>query len=324
MLILWRKYNKGRKGAIKFQAAFRGRALRKLLSAAKIQKMFRKYKATKNYRKFRSAVISLQCVQRKRVATKALNELKREQKDVGKLKQNNEKLKSEMASLRAMLAAQAKEGQSAASNKEEIEKKQKEIAHLEKRVAELEQELEEAKKLVQKIENDMKNQSAQFELEREQIEKRVQYQTASRASTVMPGEKSPMNMGRKRPEPVDIQPVAEGESGVTVNPDHLKQQRLHVQRLEDQLEAEKKLRREADGEIIKLRAAINGVSLKDNEVDSLLGKQKGVHAAAAQTPNHPKVMDLVTPHHDARYVCIVLVLLNVDVFVRLVFCCPSI
>lgn len=291
MLILWRKYNKGRKGAIKFQAVYRGRAQRKVLAASKVQKAFRKFKATKNYRKFRSAMIALQCAQRVRAATKILNELKREQKDVGKLKQNNEKLKSEMASLRAMLAAQAKEGESAARNTKEVENKQKEIARLEKRVAELEHKLAEAKKHVEKLENDMKTQSARFDQERAQLERR----------NVTPGE-SPVHMNRKRPEAGVVQPVADGESGVTVNPEHLAQQRMHVQRLEDQLEAERKLRREADGEIIKLRAAINGVQLKDSEVTALLGKQKGAQTGGPPAPNHPKVMDLVSPHHDTRYV----------------------
>jgi myosin heavy subunit len=296
MLILWRKYNRGRKGAIKFQAAYRGRATRKIIAAIKVQQYYREFIARKKYRKFKSAIVSLQCAARKRSATKLLNELKREQKDVGKLKQNNEKLKMEMASLRAMLAAQAKEGESTARNKEELEAKQNEIERLEKRVAELEHQLNEAKYLAEKLENDLKTQSAMHVAEREQMEQRIQYHTAKRASTVMPGSpKSPMHRNRKQPEaPVglDIPILPEGENGVTVNPELLAKQRAHVQKLEDQLEAEKKLRREADGEIIKLRAAINGVKLNDTEVSALLGNQKGGQTAPA--PNHPKVIDLVT------------------------------
>ena len=57
----------------------------------------------------KSAILALQCRHRVRVAKKVLDEFKKEQKDVGKLKGMNEKLKTEMASLRAMLASQAKE-----------------------------------------------------------------------------------------------------------------------------------------------------------------------------------------------------------------------
>jgi hypothetical protein len=49
--------------------------------------------------------LALQCRKRHRDAIHAMLELKKEQKDVGKLKGHNEKLKEEMASLRAMLAA---------------------------------------------------------------------------------------------------------------------------------------------------------------------------------------------------------------------------
>lgn len=295
MLILWRRYNRARKGAIKFQAAYRGRTTRKTLAAVQAQKTFRTYTAKRNFLQFKSAVIALQCRARVKEATKDLNELKREQKDVGKLKQNNEKLKSEMASLRAMLAAQAKEGESEARNAKEMEAKQNEVEKLEKRVAELEVELEKAKKTVEQLEADMKRQSSQHTMEKEQLEQRVQYQTAHRASTVMPAAPgSPMSPKRK----VTLPPLAEGETGVTVNPELLAHQRAHVQKLEDQLEAEKKLRREADGEIIKLRAAINGVKLDDSEVDALLGKKKRAQAKAP-APSHPKVVDLVT---DTRYV----------------------
>jgi myosin heavy subunit len=303
MFIVQRRYNRARKGTIKLQAACRGRATRKMLAAIQAQKIYRRYITRKRFLKYKSAIISLQCATRKKSATKVLTEFKREQKDVGKLKQNNEKLKTEMASLRAMLAAQAKEGESEARNAKEMAEKQKEIDNLEKRVAELEQELKEAKEIVEKIEADMKAQSAQFAIEKEQMEQRVQFHTAKRASTVMPTHTLPPGSPKSTKGPKSSQVAAElnlpqlaaGEKGVTVNPDLLVKQRDHVQKLEEQLEAEKKLRREADGEIIKLRAAINGVKLNDSEVDALLGKK----AAKVPAPSHPKVVDLVA---DTRYV----------------------
>ncbi|CAB9525821.1 Unconventional myosin-Ic [Seminavis robusta] len=298
MLIVWRRYNRARKGTIKFQAASRGRQTRKMVAAVQAQKIYRGYIARKRFLQYKSAIISLQCAARKNAATKVLNEFKREQKDVGKLKQNNEKLKTEMASLRAMLAAQAKEGESEARNAKEMEAKQTEIENLEKRIAELEKELEEAKKLVDKVESDIKTQAAQFASEKEQLEQRVQYHVSQRASTVMPshaappGSPKPTKRAVEATAEISLPPLAEGEKGVTVNPEVLAQHRAHVQKLEETLEAEKKLRREADGEIIKLRAAINGVKLDDSEVDALLGKKKG--ASAIPAPSHPKVVDLVS------------------------------
>lgn len=276
-----------------------------MLAATQIQKEYRMFTARKKFLKYKTAMISLQCRARVHAANKVMNELKREQKDVGKLKQNNEKLKMEMASLRAMLAAQAKEGESEARNAKEMQAKQDEIDKLEKRVAELEAEIAEAKKVVEKLESDIKKQSAQHTSERDQLEQRAQYYqaksataaTGTRASTVMPTPPSPQ--GKRKPVDVaelNLPPVKEGE-GVTVDPEMIAQQRAHVQKLEDQLEAEKKLRREADGEIIKLRAAINGVKLDDSEVDALLGKKK--KGSKGPTPSHPKVHDLVA---DTRYV----------------------
>jgi len=307
MLVLRRKFLRARQGTIKLQSIIRGRGTRTTVAATTVQKYYRKYSAEKKFKKVASAVIALQCCARVKIATKEMNELKREQKDVGKLKQNNEKLKNEMASLRAMLAAQAKEGAAEAKNAEEMKAKQDEIAKLEKRVAQLEKELEEAKKVQEKMEAGMKKQASRFASEKDQLEQRIQYhssknadaKTAKRASTVMP--LAPVSPQGKRKvtdvSDLNLPPLAEGVEGVTVNPELIAQQRAVVEQLEDQLEAEKKLRREADGEIIKLRAAINGVKLDDSEVDALLGKKKASQAAA---PSHPKVVDLVadTSHHE--------------------------
>lgn len=294
MLINRRRFFRARKGTIRYQALCRGRATRKTLAATKIQRNFRMYTARKNYQKLLSALLSLQCAARSRAALKILTEFKREQKDVGKLKQNNEKLKSEMASLRAMLAAQAKEGQADARNKKELDAKQAEVDRLTKRVEELEHELKEAKLLSEQLEQEMKTQQSKFSREMEEIEKRVRSQPGHRASTVMPEPpRSPQRMRRVSSHPPIMPPLPEGVSGVAVDPEMLAEQRAHVDRLEDQLHLERKLRQDADAEIIKLRAAVNGVKLSDNEVDALMGKQQAQQAAA---PEHPKLSDL-------RYVC---------------------
>merc|ERR1712228_1059060 len=61
-----------------------------------------------------------------------------------------------------------------------------------------------------------------------------------------------------------------GDGVVVVNPAVLTQHLAEIARLERELEVEKKSHREADGEIIKLRAAINGVQLTDAYVKDLV------------------------------------------------------
>ena len=108
MLIIWRRFNRAKKGTVLYQAIFRGYSTRRVLAAIKIQTQVRMQRRYKNYNMLKSASIALQCAQRCIKAKSILAALKHEQKDIGKLKQNNEKLKMEMASLKAMLAAQAK------------------------------------------------------------------------------------------------------------------------------------------------------------------------------------------------------------------------
>jgi hypothetical protein len=55
-----------------------------------------------------------------------------------------------------------------------------------------------------------------------------------------------------------------------VSPEVLAEHRAQVIRLEEELEAERQHRRAADGEIIKLRAAMGGVQLSDSDVNALL------------------------------------------------------
>ena len=57
-----------------------------------------------------------------------------------------------------------------------------------------------------------------------------------------------------------------------VSPEVLAEHMAQLSRLEDELEAERKHRRAADGEIIKLRAAMGGVQLSDSDVNALLPK----------------------------------------------------
>jgi DNA repair exonuclease SbcCD ATPase subunit len=183
----------------------------------------------------------------------------KEQKDVGKLKQNNEKLKQEMGSLRAMLSAQAKEGAASETHNREIAEKQKRIIELERRVAEIERELEAAKKMVDKLENDLV-------LQKETAAKEIE-QTKQNRQRRNPANESPSQSGRK------IASVPEGIPADYVSPEVLAEHRSRVATLEEELDYERKLRHQTDGEIIKLRAASNGVKLNDEDVSALLAPQ---------------------------------------------------
>lgn len=208
---------------------------------------------------------------RKKVAIAELNELKREQKDVGKLKSANEQLKHEMASLRAMLAAQAKEDASRTQNSKELDAKQQEILILEKRVTELEKQLQSEKALVSKLEEELQLQKQSFK-ELELLRQQVPPPPASQRR-VSHAPSSPKPHQRNLSENDAI--VANGLialPGNYVSPEIVAEHQARVALLEEELEAERKLRREADGEIIKLRAAINGVQLNDSEVDALLAQ----------------------------------------------------
>eukprot|EP00934_Nitzschia_sp_Nitz4_P002310 Nitzschia sp. Nitz4//scaffold3_size479765//246480//251709//NITZ4_000105-RA/size479765-augustus-gene-1.601-mRNA-1//-1//CDS//3329550773//2310//frame0 len=251
MQINRRKFVRAKKGTIKFQSAFRGVVTRRVLASIKVQKYFRRYSSKTKFLKLKSAVLALQCRTRVKIAKAVLKDLMGEQKDIGKLKENNEKLKMEMQSLKAMLTAQAKEGASNAKHMQELEAKQQEIDKLEKRVAELEGMLASEKAAFTKMEADLKAQ-------------------IDRATTELT--KSPRR--ETRISEAELNAIAmPGLPANHVSPEVLAKHQRAVSRLEEELKAERKLRRDADGEIIKLRAAINGVQLSDAEVDALLAKQ---------------------------------------------------
>jgi myosin heavy subunit len=258
MLIKWRSFNRAKSGTIQFQSIMRGHNTRRMLSSVKVQTHYRMHIRQKKFVSLKSAILALQCATRFRAARKIFTELMKEQKDVGKLKQNNEKLKEEMGSLRAMLAAQAKEGAASETHNREIAEKQKRIIELERRVAEIERELEAAKKMVDKLENDLVLQKETATKEIEQTKQNRQRRNAN---------ESPNQSNRK------IASVPEGIPVDYVSPEVLAEHRSRVATLEEELDYERKLRHQTDGEIIKLRAASNGVKLNDEDVSALLAPQ---------------------------------------------------
>lgn len=182
----------------------------------------------------------------------------------------------EMQSLKAMLAAQAKEDASNTKHTEELEAKQREIDQLEKRVAELEHQLATEKAMIHKLEADLQAQKEQAATERDQMNSQL------RASTHRPqgAPGSPKHKNDRTPHhearvsDAELQSLSmPGLPSNYVSPEVVAKHKASVARLEEELKAERKLRRDADGEIIKLRAAINGVQLNDSEVDALLAQK---------------------------------------------------
>ena len=257
MQINRRKYDRSRRGTIRLQAQYRGRAVRKVNACTKIQSFQRMRVHNVAFTKLRSAVIAIQCCVRRAGAKKAFDQLKKEQKDVGKLKQHNVKLKQEMASLRAMLQAQAADKAGKAESEKAIAEKQKEIDRLEARIAELEAELDAEKENVKRLEDDINVQKTNNKRLSESLE--YQKELAARAPA---GSTSPVPHQRKHSRgssgtAVPTEKVVEAVVvGATVTPEALAMHRAEVARLEEQLEEERRMSRAARIEVKNLRAAM--------------------------------------------------------------------
>lgn len=256
MQIHRRKYSRARLGTVRLQAQFRGRAVRKEVAATKIQANRRMYVNRKAFTQLKSAIIALQCCQRRGAAKLVLDQFKKDQKNVGKLKDHNEKLKMEMASLRAMLQAQAASDAGKAESEKAIKEKQDEIDLLKARIAEVESDLAAEKENVKKLENDLNVQKQNYQ----QLERDLQFQkerALQAPSSPTPGFQRKGSGGHERkpssgtsqaapPSPVTV--------GATVTPEALAAHRAEVARLEEQLEEERRMMRMARTEIKNLRA----------------------------------------------------------------------
>jgi myosin heavy subunit len=280
MQINRRKYNRGRRGTVRLQAQYRGRAIRKVNAATKIESYRRMHVCRSAYKKLKSATVALQCALRRGIAKKTLAQLKHEQKDMGKLKENNEKLKMEMASLKAMLQAQAASDAGKVQSEKAIAEKQKEIDRLESRIKQLEVELSKEKENVKKLENDLNVQRGS----NQRLSHDLQYQKEllSRAPPSSPGGQASKKHTRafssdgiedtaskthsravsanaSIPEPL-VDAVVIGHS---ITPEALAMHRAEVARLEDQLDEERRVGRAARIEVKNLRAAMADKGMTD-------------------------------------------------------------
>ena len=247
MQINRRKYNKARAGTIRVQAQYRGRNTRKVNAATKVQSYYRKHVQSKAFRKLKSAIVALQCCVRRCIAKKVFEQVKREAKDMGKVKQHNEKLKAEMASLKAMLQAQAANDAGKEESEKAIKEKQVEIDRLEARIAQLEAALAKEKENVQKLENGL---ASQKEGNR-RLTADLQYQKEKVASTQSPTHRK-QSSGSAKAEPLAEAMVV----GATLSSEDLAQHHAEVARLEEELEEERKMSRAMRTQIKNLRSSI--------------------------------------------------------------------
>ena len=267
MLLYRRRYNRMKVGAIQYQALYRGHAARRVLAATKIQTQVRTSKQQAAYSKLRSASIALQCALRRRVARKALLDLKHEQKDIGKLQANNEKLKMEMASLKAMLQAQAQGDKNKEESEKAIKQKQMQIGILEARIKQLEAELEKEREVVKKLEESVQAQKLQSERQLEEMQNLRRHQRSGSSGSVH------HDIDRRMQQKSLSSTLVSSSGPNSVTSEQIAEQQALVAKLEDELEAERRFRREADGEIIKLRAQMSGVPLNDSDVDALVSQK---------------------------------------------------
>mmetsp|Transcript_27750 Transcript_27750/g.40963 ORF Transcript_27750/g.40963 Transcript_27750/m.40963 type:complete len:1607 (-) Transcript_27750:96-4916(-) len=283
MQLVRRSYNKKKRGAIRLQGVYRGHATRRIIATTKVQTFVRMIKKRFIYRKIRCAVLSLQCKQRVIMAKAALFELNREQKDMGKLKENNDKLKSEMASLKAMLAAQAQSAASSAERDSDMLKKQTQIELLERRIEKLEAEIEREKETVKSLEEKLRKQSESFEKEKTHMQQshshEMQLVEAKRqVGQLSPSQKSHKSMSPKRSNASNNNAEKKIDESVMmpvlpanyVSPEVVAEHKARVARLEEELEQERRLRREADQVIRKIQSQSSDVKVQEGEFEERL------------------------------------------------------
>lgn len=315
------KFIRAKSGMVELEARYRGRAVRRTLGATRIQTWRRMMKIRQIHAQLRAAAVAFQCTLRRRTALRLMLELKREQKDIGKLKDNNEKLKAEMAGLKAMLNAMAKGEASSKESEAKLQEKEQQIALLENRIKELERELEAQKLNVARL------------------EKELEFIARARHSEIPPpppAPESPKAYHRRHHtsesvapryhhavEPVELsQPASrthdKGQENVSlmandastpnrvsgsaaIHAEAIAEYKEKISMLEKELESERKAHREKDVEIIRLRAEINGVKLSDRDLQAMMAPVDG--KLRPTPPPEQEILEKVTEEeeHDDEY-----------------------
>jgi Asp-tRNA(Asn)/Glu-tRNA(Gln) amidotransferase C subunit len=191
---------------------------------------------------------------------------------------------------------------------------------LEKRIAQIEKELEEAKAQVEKLE--MENSKYQEESTQD---KETIRSLQSRRPTMLHGRSgsfidTPNSPGGRRKRNISGDSGAPGALALSaslgapsdyVNPDELAKHLAKVATLEEELEAERRFRRQADGEIIKLRAKVNGVDLNDDDVNDLLAQRLDTPRSDAMSEDSSFADE---PSTKLRYIFVFLVTLLIELY----------
>ena len=302
MLLVQRRFVTAKTGTILLQSLYRGFATRRELATTKIQTQVRRRKHYVAYIKLKSVTISLQCRQRRGTAKKVLAALKYEQKDIGKLKQNNEKLKNEMASLRAMLSAQAKQGAMKMESDKELEEREAEIKKHTKRIKELEDLLENEKENVIKLEKRVDDKDIEISKHQETIsilKQKNQNMSMAQVSSPRSSRKSKSSLAPSSPKPYftneptsSVSPRNLSKETYSEYSKALEEARAQVTMLERELERERAARRETDSEVIKLRAQASGVNLGEEELKALLPSDEDIKSSISLPVLDSSSMDI--------------------------------
>uniref|UniRef100_A0A7S1FZR5 Myosin motor domain-containing protein n=1 Tax=Corethron hystrix TaxID=216773 RepID=A0A7S1FZR5_9STRA len=170
MLLVRKRYMTHWKGMRRFQIVYRVYVRKRNVAACRIQTVHRMTKEHYKFRRLKGAVVALQCAQRSKVARRVLAGLRKDAKDVGNLKDDNEKLKSEMAGLKAMLKVQKQSLEKESADKKIIAEKDKEILNLREQLAGVNNDLANAIKDVTEERNKRQKIQTRFEEEKKSDE----------------------------------------------------------------------------------------------------------------------------------------------------------
>jgi DNA gyrase/topoisomerase IV subunit A len=167
---------------------------------------------------------------------------------------------------------------------------------LEKRIVELESELEKEKENMKKLEKKLEKEIKKSSKREDEI------------SALREQNKNLQNSAPPPPPPARSSSIGSPQSTKSnfsereIDNEEFLQQKERIMRLEKELEIERNSRKEADGEVIRLRAAINGVNLDESMIQSLIpaGDDLSKPSAEEQTTESQ-----ITFESEARYVLFV-------------------
>jgi len=319
-------------GMVQLEALYRGRVVRRTLGAIRIQARWRMVKIQRAHLKLRSAAVAFQCTLRRRTARHLMLEMKREQKDIGKLKDNNEKLKSEMAGLKAMLNAMAKGEASSKESEARLQEKEQQIAVLENKIKVLERELETERLNVARLEKELefveraspsafslqhiapvespktyhrRHHTSESVVARQHhtTEPTVPPQTPLRTIEPIVPPKTPLRIQDEGRENISLianesSTPARVSGSAAIHAEAIAEYKDKISRLEKELETERKAHREKDVEIIKLRAKINGVKLSDVDLQAMMAPVDGKLQPPA--PSEQQILENVAKEENLR------------------------